>query len=61
MTYTLVFIFGFVMGMVTDGMLEERSVSNKAENKQKMMREIKKEMDNGYMPDLKKYKQKYNL
>ena len=61
MTYTLIFIFGFVMGMVTDGLLDERSVTNKQENKAKMMKEIKQEMDKGYMPDLKKYKEKYNL
>ena len=61
MTYTLIFIFGFVMGMATNGVLGERSVINKDENRQKMMKEIKQEIDNGYMPNLKEYKKKYNL
>ena len=61
MTYTLIFIFGFVMGMVTDGVMDQRNVVNKDESRQKMQKEMQKEIDNGYMPDLKKYKKKYNL
>ena len=61
MTYTLIFIFGFVIGMVSDGVMEQRDIINKDDNRQKMMKEIQKDINNGYMPDLKKYKAKYNL
>lgn len=61
MTSTLIFIFGFVMGMVADNVMDERSVINNDDNRKLMMREIQEEMNKGYMPDLAKYKKKYNL
>ena len=61
MTDILIFIFGVVIGISADSFLETRATNNDIENKKKMMIEINKDIKNGYKPDLKLYKKKYNL
>lgn len=61
MVYTVIFVLGLVIGMTTNVWIKDRSIEQNKINKIEMKKEIERDINNGYRPDIKKYKQKYKM